>query len=397
MRASLTNLPFLGKISNGNVRYLNGAGGKYNNFGKPNALGRYTPLESQARYYSRCREEANLTQGRSVYERGGGIDKKKEAQTKYERKGGKSGMENRRTAKQQWGTLGADYNRGIQGIKGGTKERYGERVEKAKRPGAGIEEARSTPSRGSTIFIDNLPDLIHCQWLGRMFQQCGYVLEVKIPSKKRWKTNTKFGFVRFRSSAEAEEAMNNLNGAWCMDRRISVQKAYYDSKPREDTRKRSNEVVLRKKHRSPSVGTLGVERAEAKKGEGLVEMQQSRIMKRIEATEIDEAWTKFSLVRVIKDPKGGELLSEALFKGGSTPVSIKAIGGQKVLIIFQTLEDKCYFQQKHRELWEKWLHVVYEWSYREANYQRRAWLSIIGVPLHTWCEDTFSSLGEAPQ
>ncbi|KAL6952368.1 hypothetical protein U1Q18_043531 [Sarracenia purpurea var. burkii] len=136
MRASLTNLPFLGKISNGNVRYLNGAGGKYNNFGKPNALGRYTPLESQARYYSRCREEANLTQGRSVYERGGGIDKKKEAQTKYERKGGKSGMENRRSAKQQWGTLGADYNRGIQGIKGGTKERYGERVEKAKRPGA---------------------------------------------------------------------------------------------------------------------------------------------------------------------------------------------------------------------------------------------------------------------
>ncbi|KAL6957426.1 hypothetical protein U1Q18_046927 [Sarracenia purpurea var. burkii] len=326
----------------------------------------------EARYYSRCREEASFALGRSEYERGGGIDKKKEAQIKYERKGGKTGVESRRRSKQQWSAFREDYNRGIQSIKGGTKERYGEREDEAKWPVAGIEEARSTSSGGSTIFVDNLPDSIHCQWLGRMFQQCGYVLEVHIPSKKRWKSNTKFGFMRFRSSAEAEEAMRNLNGVLCIDRKISVQKAYYDSKPREDTRKRSNEDVLKKKHRPSSVGILSEERVEAKKGEVLVEMQQSSRMKRIEVTEIDEAWTKFCLVGVLKDPKWGELLSEALFKGGSTPVSIKAIGGQKVLIIFQTLEDKCYFQQKHRDVWEKWFHVVYEWSYREANYQMRA-------------------------
>ncbi|KAL6984075.1 hypothetical protein U1Q18_017450, partial [Sarracenia purpurea var. burkii] len=86
MRASLTNLPSLGKISNGYVRNLGGDGGRYNNFGKLNTLGRYTPLESQVRYYSRCREEASFALGRSVYERGGGFDDKKEAQIKYARK-----------------------------------------------------------------------------------------------------------------------------------------------------------------------------------------------------------------------------------------------------------------------------------------------------------------------
>ncbi|KAL6988211.1 hypothetical protein U1Q18_013958 [Sarracenia purpurea var. burkii] len=268
MRASLTNLPFLGKISNGNVRYLNGDGGKYNNFRKSNALGRYTPLESQARYYSRCREEANLALGRSVYERGGGIDEKKEAQTKYERKGGKV----------EWRIAGVPNNNG-----------------------------------------------------GRLEQII------------------------------TEES----------------KKAYYDSKPREDTRKRSNEVVLRKKHRSPSVGTLGVERAEAKKGEGLVEMQQSRIMKRIEATEIDEAWTKFCLVGVLKDPKGGELLSEALFKGGSTPiwgVVRYAVMNGSAAMTFVMCCHECWFLADMGDAmtllccYDLWLVLIgdataYEWEY----------------------------------
>ncbi|KAL6954848.1 Multiple RNA-binding domain-containing protein 1 [Sarracenia purpurea var. burkii] len=308
MRASLTNFPFLRKISNGNVWNLGGNGGKYNNFRKSNALGRCLPLESQARYYSRCREEANFALGRPEYERGGGIDEQEEAQIKYETRGGKRGMKSVRRSKQQWSAVREDYNRGIESIKGRTKEWYGEREDKAKWLVAGTKGARSASTRGSTIFVDNLPDSIHCQWLGRMFQQCGYVLEVQIPSKKRWKSNTKFGFVRFRSSAEAEEAMENFNGVWCMDRRISVQKAYYDSKPKEDTRKRNIEDVFKKKHGPSPTSNLGEERAEAKKGEVLAEIQQSSRMKRVEATEIDESWMKFCLVGVLKDPKGGELL-----------------------------------------------------------------------------------------
>ncbi|KAL6986672.1 hypothetical protein U1Q18_048448, partial [Sarracenia purpurea var. burkii] len=50
-----------------------------------------------------------------------------------------------------------------------------------------------------------------------------------------------------------------------------------------------------------------------KKGVVIAQMQQLSNTKRIEANEIDESWTKFCLVGVLKDLKEGEMLSEALF------------------------------------------------------------------------------------
>ncbi|KAL6955001.1 hypothetical protein U1Q18_042679, partial [Sarracenia purpurea var. burkii] len=179
------------------------------------------------------------------------------------------------------------------------------------------------------------------------------VRRVHIPSKRRWKSKTKFGFVRFMSSAAAEEAMRNVNGVWCIDKRITVQMAYYDSKPKDDTSDRRKEEDFNIKGRWTPNGKEEEDLAEGKEGEDPVEKKHSSSQKRVEAFEIDESWTKFCLVGVLKDPKGGELLSEALYNGGSMSVSIKAIGCEKVLIMFQTIEDKCYFQQSHRDMWEK--------------------------------------------
>ncbi|KAL6986174.1 hypothetical protein U1Q18_019542 [Sarracenia purpurea var. burkii] len=63
------------------------AGGRYNNFGKSIAFASRPHLESQAKYYSWCRDESRFALGRSDYERDGGIDEQEEAQVKYGRKG----------------------------------------------------------------------------------------------------------------------------------------------------------------------------------------------------------------------------------------------------------------------------------------------------------------------
>ncbi|KAL6959469.1 hypothetical protein U1Q18_039618, partial [Sarracenia purpurea var. burkii] len=39
-------------------------------------------------------------------------------------------------------------------------------------------------SNNNIIFIDYLPNQVHSQWLGRIFQQCSYVLEANIPNKR---------------------------------------------------------------------------------------------------------------------------------------------------------------------------------------------------------------------
>ncbi|KAL6979874.1 hypothetical protein U1Q18_021530 [Sarracenia purpurea var. burkii] len=52
------------------------------------------------------------------------------------------------------------------------------------------------------------------------------------------------------------------------------------------------------------------------------------------------------------------------------------------------------FGEVGRDQVEEFFDVVYEWSYRESSSHRKAWVSIMGVPLHTWCESTFSMLGD---
>ncbi|KAL7000390.1 hypothetical protein U1Q18_001539 [Sarracenia purpurea var. burkii] len=121
--------------------------------------------------------------------------------------------------------------------------------------------------------------------------------------------------------------MRNFNGIWCIDKRITIHIAYYDSKPKDDTRNRCKEEVFNTKCRRTPKGKEGEDLAEGNEGDDLVGKKQSSNMKRAEAIEIDESWTKFYLVGVLKDPKGGELLLEVLYNGGSMPVSIKAISG----------------------------------------------------------------------
>ncbi|KAL6964167.1 hypothetical protein U1Q18_035225, partial [Sarracenia purpurea var. burkii] len=86
--------------------------------------------------------------------------------------------------------------------------------------------------------------------------------------------------------------------------RISVHKDYYDSKPKDDIRKGCKVEESNKKCRQSLNGKMGEDRDDGRKGEALTEMQKSSSTKRTEAIEIDESWTKFCLVGVLKDPNG---------------------------------------------------------------------------------------------
>ncbi|KAL6986986.1 hypothetical protein U1Q18_012746, partial [Sarracenia purpurea var. burkii] len=69
--------------------------------------------------------------------------------------------------------------------------------------GRASREKNTVSSSNTTIFVDNLPEEIHSQWLCRIFQQCGYVQEVFIPTKRRWRSKTRYGFVKFLNDSDA--------------------------------------------------------------------------------------------------------------------------------------------------------------------------------------------------
>ncbi|KAL6989666.1 hypothetical protein U1Q18_015417 [Sarracenia purpurea var. burkii] len=66
--------------------------------------------------------------------------------------------------------------------------------------------------RVQSIFVDNNSELMHQDWLRRLFNQCGSIVTVFIPAKRRKLNNSGFGFVKFRDVVSIEEVIKMYNG-----------------------------------------------------------------------------------------------------------------------------------------------------------------------------------------
>ena len=69
----------------------------------------------------------------------------------------------------------------------------------------------------STLFVDNIPNVVNNWWLCRAFNRCGQVVDAFIPSKRRKQTKSRFGFVRYKNLNDARKAMHLYNGASLFD------------------------------------------------------------------------------------------------------------------------------------------------------------------------------------
>ncbi|XVF22173.1 hypothetical protein REPUB_Repub12eG0150900 [Reevesia pubescens] len=81
----------------------------------------------------------------------------------------------------------------------------------------------------STVFVNNIPPLVHWRWLWNIFQNHGRVADVFIP-RKRSSSGRKFGFVRFYDWREAARAVSRLNGAWLWEFKLGVNMARFNTR-----------------------------------------------------------------------------------------------------------------------------------------------------------------------
>ncbi|KAK8652820.1 hypothetical protein V6N13_126843 [Hibiscus sabdariffa] len=81
-------------------------------------------------------------------------------------------------------------------------------------------------SRCYTVFVGNLSPKVHWRFLKKLFQRFGRVLDVFIPRKSDV-SGSNFGFVRFPSLQEAENAVFIFDEAWVVDHRIQVNIAKF--------------------------------------------------------------------------------------------------------------------------------------------------------------------------
>ncbi|KAK8634188.1 hypothetical protein V6N13_015016 [Hibiscus sabdariffa] len=78
----------------------------------------------------------------------------------------------------------------------------------------------------TTVFVHNLPEILHWKGLWASFGHHDDVLYVFIPNK-RSRSDKRFGFVRFSSKIDADRAISRLNGFALFGSRLSVSIAKY--------------------------------------------------------------------------------------------------------------------------------------------------------------------------
>ena len=76
-----------------------------------------------------------------------------------------------------------------------------------------------------TLFVDNLPHSMSRDWLWQLFHHEGKVVDVYVSWKKRKATSTPFAFVRFAHLADAQKAIQNMNGLEIRGMKLEVSMA----------------------------------------------------------------------------------------------------------------------------------------------------------------------------
>ncbi|KAK8691014.1 hypothetical protein V6N13_074535 [Hibiscus sabdariffa] len=75
---------------------------------------------------------------------------------------------------------------------------------------------------------------------------------------------------------------------------------------------------------------------------------------------------------------------------GINEASVMHISGKRVLIIFDSIEERDHIVSS--EVMSTWFERVENWKSTCGMEQHRVWLSIYGVPIHAWTNDTFERI-----
>ncbi|KAL9686457.1 hypothetical protein QQ045_031432 [Rhodiola kirilowii] len=83
-----------------------------------------------------------------------------------------------------------------------------------------------------SIFVDNIPEGKDVGWLRDLFNKDGLAVDVFIPARGRRVSNSRFGFVRFKTLGEANAAARRWDGASVGKEILMVKLADVGGKPR---------------------------------------------------------------------------------------------------------------------------------------------------------------------
>jgi len=242
-----------------------------------------------------------------------------------------------------------------------------------------------------SVFVYNLPRSLDQFGVAGIFQKAGTISDVYLPHHQRFKSQGRYGFVRFHKLEDARRCIKLFNGGRVRGQRISVSMANPKKQSQSYSRSRSiaqyREVQVTKDWRR--MGGAGFRSKDKRGGE------EQSIHATITGQVNDEfeVWLARSLVCTTEDPRDLATLASAVMEGYGPGIKVSALSCCKFLLIFPTVE--CMTEAlEHQEELEQWFIDIKRWGIEDCCETRRVWLDVIGVPPHGWMWENFKQIAE---
>ncbi|KAH7843169.1 hypothetical protein Vadar_013520 [Vaccinium darrowii] len=190
-----------------------------------------------------------------------------------------------------------------------------------------------------TIYVDNLADDMDTEWLGQIFSKYGRVVDVFIPFKRSKNFKTKFGFVRFNTVVEAEEAIADLDGISIRDKKMRVKMATFKAIQNQGGEHLRHPSTVKK----PVTGKVDANaiklkgpnsEKEAGKSYADAVVGRSCALRRISVNAIGNEWLTRSVVAKLYSLSAMESVREALHCKGVPQFDVRDMGGLWVVLTF---------------------------------------------------------------
>ncbi|KAL4386790.1 hypothetical protein GQ457_09G019190 [Hibiscus cannabinus] len=232
-----------------------------------------------------------------------------------------------------------------------------------------------------TLFVHNIEDRLHWKGVWQVFDRHGVVVDVFIP-RRRSRAGRRFGFVRMASKEDTDRVIERLNGFWLYGARVSVSLAIRGANKVSPTHRRSRSAATRggMDHQAGSRESVNGEHGEEyRRVDGIEDVLKKEVL-----TTCAVAWCKGSL-------RGMELLAD-LKREGFTGFSMMRISGAAYLLMFTNEEDMRDLIS--RPAIKQWFTKIEGWKPGVQIRSRSVWLSMVGIPIHLWSEDTFCNIAQ---
>lgn len=249
-----------------------------------------------------------------------------------------------------------------------------------------------------TMFVGNLPKDMDEEWMGQIFSTAGNVIEVFIPKKRSTKQNWRFGFVRYARKEEGLKAIHSWNATVIRDHKIFVKFARFACQW-------SSRGVIQNVHES----NPRIEAHKTKIFTNYQDMPDGKFVDKgnsirnfgfgkpsIRVFEEGNEWLRRSIVAKLYPTRSLVFIQDHLQNLGYVDVLVRPMGGDQVVLTFQSVEDRNSALSKKGTM--GWINEYFQefkkWE-ETTNLQgpRLVWLNCYGVPINVWNSKSFSKLG----